>query len=99
MGPLAAGNNGVTEMAGKQLGGRGSSRDKGDAEECLEMSDLSIFILVTLRWSRYQYHKVHFNGFQVTLADQCHFCWMVGNSQIGLPSCCWTELDQLMKLG
>ena len=44
MGPLAAGNNGVTEMAGKQLGGRGGSGDKGDAEECLEMLDFSICV-------------------------------------------------------
>ena len=56
MGPLAAGNNGVAEMAGKQLGGRGSSRDKGDAEECLEKLVFSIFSLVAFRRSRYQYH-------------------------------------------
>ena len=44
MGPLASGNNTVTEVAGKQLGGRGGSGDKGDAEECLEMLDLSISV-------------------------------------------------------
>ena len=41
--PLASGNNGVANMAGQQLGGGGGSRDKGDAEECLQMLDLSIF--------------------------------------------------------
>ena len=44
MGPLASGNNTMTEVAGKQLGGRGGSGDKGDAEECLEMLDFSIFV-------------------------------------------------------
>ena len=50
MGPLASGNDGVTKtVTSKKLGGCGGSRDKGDAEECLEMLDLSIFSLVTLR--------------------------------------------------
>ena len=81
MGPLASGNNTMTEVAGKQLGGRGGSGDKGDAEECLEMLDLSISVT---------------NPEQVpislqatwTWVKQCHFRWYVGNSQIGLPSCC-----------
>ena len=90
MGPLTSGNNTMTEVAGKQLGGRGGSGDKGDAEECLEMLDFSICVThpeqVSLKAT-------------LTWVEQCHFCWMIGNCQVGLPSCCWTELDQLMKLG
>ena len=42
MGPLASGNDGVTDVTSEQLGGRGGSRDKGDAEECLEKLDYSL---------------------------------------------------------